>query len=74
MYFQLLKIAHFLFKVTILQFFPPPPMEPAPTEPAPNFPSNVDISQMFLGGNKSLLQEQSSSKSPARKGQSEMQN
>lgn len=68
-YFQLFKTAHFSFKVTILQFFPPPPMEPAP-----NFPSNTDIPQMFSGGNKSLLQEPSSSKSPAKQAQSEMQN
>lgn len=68
MCFQPLKAAHLLFTVTIQQFFPPPPIESAP-----NFPSNADISQMFLRGNKSLLQEQSSSKPPARKGQSEMQ-
>lgn len=49
-------------------------MEPAPMEAAPNFPSNIDISQMFSGGNKSLPQEQSSAKSPAKQAQSEMQN
>lgn len=61
-YFWLIKLHTFLFKAAILQFFPPPP----------NFPSNTDILQMFLGGNKSLLQN--TSKSPARKGQSEMKN